>query len=103
MVGGGPPMPQDRRAALLDVIRRVRNRWRLRLALRGAVIVLAGTFLALLLSARGLGALRFSSYSLIAFRIWAIGGFAPLAAYGLVRPVLRRVSVTQGGPCLAQP
>ena len=38
----------DRRAELVDVIRSVRNRWRLRLALRGAVIVVAGTLLALL-------------------------------------------------------
>ncbi len=38
----------DHRAELVDVIRRVRNRWRLRLAVRGAVIVLAGTVLALL-------------------------------------------------------
>ena len=88
-------MPQDRRAALLDVIRRVRNRWRLRLALRGAVIVLAGTVMALLLSARGLEALRFSSYSIIAFRIGAMGVFAALVAYGLVRPLLRRVSESQ--------
>ena len=35
----------DRRTELVDVIRRVRNRWRLRLALRGAVIVVAGTLL----------------------------------------------------------
>src|SRR4051812_37314960 len=95
MVGGGPPMPQDSRALLLDVIHRVRNRWRLRLALRGAVIVLAGTAMALLLSARGLEALRFSSYSIIAFRIAAIAVFGALVAYGLVLPMRRRVSETQ--------
>ena len=50
----------DRRAELVDVIRRVRNRWRLKLALRGTVIVVAGTLLALLLSASSLEALRFS-------------------------------------------
>ena len=33
----------DHRQELIDVIRRVRNRWRLRLALRGAVVVVAGT------------------------------------------------------------
>ena len=51
----------DHRTELVDVIRRVRNRWRLRLALRGAVVVVAGTLLALLLSASGLEALRFSA------------------------------------------
>ena len=40
-----------RRQELIEVIHRVRNRWRARLALRGAVIVLAGTLTALLLSA----------------------------------------------------
>ncbi len=51
------PGGSDRRAELVDVIHRVRNRWRLKLALRGAVIVVAGTLLALLLSASSLEAL----------------------------------------------
>ena len=50
----------DRRQELVDVIHRVRNRWRMKLALRGAVIVVAGTLLALFLSASSLEALRFS-------------------------------------------
>ena len=52
------PGSSDRREELVAVIRRVRNRWRLKLALRGAVIVVAGTLLALLLSASSLEALR---------------------------------------------
>ena len=43
----------DQRLQLVDVIRGVRNRWRMRLAARGAVVVVAGTLLALLLSAVG--------------------------------------------------
>ena len=35
----------DHRLELVDVIRRVRNRWRMKLALRGAVVVVAGTVL----------------------------------------------------------
>ena len=82
-------------AALIQVIHRVRNRWRLRLALRGAVIVLAGTVAALLLSASGLEALRFSSRAIIAFRLGAAGVFAALVAYWLVLPLRRRVTETQ--------
>ena len=54
------PGGADRREELVAVIHRVRNRWRLKLALRGAVIVVAGTLLALMASASSLEALRFS-------------------------------------------
>src|ERR671916_764866 len=82
----------DRRAELVDVIRRVRNRWRLKLALRGAVIVVAGTLLALLLSASSLEALRFSPAAIISFRIIALLVFAALVVVGLVLPLRRQVS-----------
>ncbi len=36
------------RAELVEVIRQIRNRWRLKLALRGVVVVVAGSLLALL-------------------------------------------------------
>ena len=54
----------------------MRNRWRLQLALRGAVVVVAGTLLALLLSASSLEALRFSPAAIITFRIVALVVFA---------------------------
>ena len=57
------------RAELVDVIRKIRNRWRLKLALRGVVVVVAGSVLALLLSASGLEALKFSAAAIIAFRV----------------------------------
>ena len=86
------PGGSDRREELVAVIRRVRNRWRLKLALRGAVIVVAGTFLALLLSASSLEALRFSPTAIIAFRVIALVVFAGLVLIGFVQPLRRRVS-----------
>src|SRR6187431_1961384 len=85
----------DQRAELIDVIRRVRNQWRLRLALRGAAIVLAGTIAALLLSASSLETLRFTPTAIITFRALAISVFALLVYGWLVRPLMRQVSDTQ--------
>ena len=85
----------DHRTELVDVIRRVRNRWRMRLALRGAVVVVAGTVLALLLSASGLESFRFSAPAIIAFRIITVAVFVGLLCYGLVWPLRRRVTDAQ--------
>jgi hypothetical protein len=82
----------DHRSELLDVVRRVRNRWRLRLALRGAVVVVAGTVFALLLSASSLEALRFSPAAIIAFRIISVGIFVALAMAAFIWPLRRRVT-----------
>src|SRR5499427_1499509 len=84
-----------RSSELLDVIRRVRNRWRLKLALRGAVVVVAGTVLALLLFASGLESLRFSAPAIIGFRIVTVIVFVGLLLYGLVWPLRRRVTDAQ--------
>jgi hypothetical protein len=85
----------DHRLELVDVIRRVRNRWRMKLALRGAVVVVAGTVLALLLSASGLEQFRFSAASIIGFRVIAVAVFVGLLVYGLVWPLRRRVTDAQ--------
>src|SRR3954464_15947818 len=85
----------DPRSELVDVIRRVRNRWRGRLALRGAVVVVAGTVLALLLSASGLESFRFSAPAIITFRIVTVAVFVGLLLYGLVWPLRRRVPDAQ--------
>src|SRR5689334_11505511 len=89
------PSGSGRRAELVDVIHRVRNRWRLKLALRGAVIVVAGTLTALLLSASSLEALRFSPAAIIAFRLIAFLVFALLVGVGLILPLRRQVTDTQ--------
>src|SRR5215472_6356529 len=85
----------ERRAELLEVIRSVRNRWRQKLAVRGVVLVVAGTLLALFLSASSLEALRFSPSAIISFRLIAIAIFAALVWVFLVRPLRRQVSDTQ--------
>src|SRR4249919_3939887 len=83
------------RAELVEVIRQIRNRWRLKLALRGVVVVVAGSLLALLLSASGLEALRFSPLAIIAFRVLVVAVFAALATAWLWRPLKRQVSDAQ--------
>src|SRR3954451_6306627 len=92
----------DPRTELVDVIRRVRNRWRARLALRGAVVVAAGTVLALLLSASGLESFRFSAPAIITFRVVTVAVFVGLLLYGLVWPLRRRVTDAQVAMYLAE-
>ena len=82
----------DRRGELLEVIRSVRNRWRQRLAIRGAVVVVAGTLLALFLSASSLQALRFSPAAIITFRFVALAVFALLVWQFLARAMRRQVT-----------
>ena len=85
-------MSEGHRAELVDVIREVRRRWRIKLAVRGAAIAIGGTVLALLVSASGLEALRFSSHAIIAFRILILLTVAALLARWVVAPLLRRLS-----------
>lgn len=89
------PSHRDHRNELVEVIRGVRKGWRRRLALRGAVVVLAGTIFALLLSASGLESLRFAPSAIIAFRFAAFIVFAGLMYWWFVRPMRRQVSDAQ--------
>ena len=85
----------DPRATLLDVIRQVRKRWRVKLAVRGTVGFLAATAVALIGSAYALEALRFSPGSILAFRIVLILAALASAGWFLVRPLLRKVDDEQ--------
>src|SRR5437899_2731690 len=83
------------RAELIDVIREVRRRWRMKLAARGAAIAIGGTLAVLLASASGLEALRFSSRAIIGFRVVIITVVAALLARWVIMPLLRRVNDSQ--------
>ena len=48
------------RQELVNVIREVRHRWRMKLLIRGAIIIVVGALLALALASYGLQATKFS-------------------------------------------
>ena len=92
MIGsqGGAPHQE-----LVNVIRQVRSRWRMKLLLRGAIIVLVGAFVALLLASWGLRTYKFSPSSIVGFRIAIFSVFAVLLAVWFFLPLRRRVSDMQ--------
>ena len=83
------------RSELTSIIREIRKRWRLKLAVRGAAFVVAGFLLTLLLSAYALETLKFSPGSIIAFRVGMVMIFGALAGYFFVLPQWRRVTDEQ--------
>ncbi len=80
------------RDELLHVIRGVRNRWRLKVAIRGCAIVLGAAIVAFLVSAFGLEYFRFTPAAVVAFRVFAYLLLAGLVVGFLVVPLSRRVS-----------
>jgi FtsH-binding integral membrane protein len=85
----------DPSAELTGIIGQVRRRWRMKLALRGALAVLGLGLLVLLLSAWGLEAWRFTAGAIVAFRIILAITLAALFGWFLVRPLMRRVTDDQ--------
>ena len=83
------------RSQLTGIIRDIRKRWRLKLALRGAAFVVGGFVATLLLSAYALEALKFSPGSIIAFRIGMVMILGALGGYFFVLPQWRRVTDEQ--------
>ena len=80
----------DRRQ-VLDIIKYMRTRWRLRVAFKGLAIVLATGTTAFLLSAFGLNALRFAAPAVLGFRLTAWATVTVLAYLYLVRPLRREL------------
>jgi len=87
--GQGMTMTHDPSSELVAVIRQVRRRWRMKLALRGALGVIGLGLIVLVLSAYGLEWWRFTPTSIVAFRSVLAVALAALAAWFLVRPLLR--------------
>ena len=85
-----PRQMTDRRQ-VLDIIKYVRTRWRLRVAFKGLAIVLAAGTAAFLISAFGLNALRFAAPAVLGFRLVAWASITLLAYLYLVRPLRREL------------
>src|SRR5262245_49320711 len=77
---------------VVEILGSVRNRWRLRVAMRGVAIVLAAGVAAFLISAYGLNALRFSATAVWGFRIVAWALMLGLAWRFLYRPLRSPIS-----------
>src|SRR5690349_9129439 len=80
---------------LLAIIRTVRRRWRVKLAVRGAAMTAAAGAAALILAAWGLQWMRFTPQSILLFRILIAAFFGVIAYALLARPLMRRVSDEQ--------
>ena len=85
----------DARAELIKVIEDVRKRWRMKLALRGGLFVLAGIVLTLVLASSGLQALSFTPNAIFGFRIVVFAAIIALIAVWLFRPLRRSVTDDQ--------
>src|SRR5687768_7989396 len=80
---------------LLGIIRTVRRRWRVKLAIRGALTVLGIGLLVFLASASALQAARFTPEAIQTARIVLALAIAGLLGVFFVRPLMRRVSDEQ--------
>jgi hypothetical protein len=76
---------------LRDVIRGVRRRWRMKVGLRGAAIVLATGLFALAVSAYAMDHFRYEPWAVTSFRLFAYVALAALATRFLVVPLWGRV------------
>src|SRR5688572_32236960 len=83
--------PQD----LFGIIAHVRNRWRMKLVLRGAVSLLAVVLGLFVLAAFGLETLRFTSTSVIVARVALPLAFIAAVLWFVVRPLRRKVTDEQ--------
>ena len=83
------------RAQLLEVVRQVRRRWRIKLALRGAVGFLVAGVVAIIAIAYALEALKFTPAAILSFRIVTALVFVAAGAWFFARPLSRKVTDEQ--------
>jgi hypothetical protein len=83
------------RAQLVEVVRQVRRRWRIKLALRGTVGFLIAGFAAIIAIAYALEALKFTPTAIFWFRIVTALVLAGAGAWFFARPLSRKVSDEQ--------
>jgi len=80
---------------LREIIRQTRLRWRAKLLARGAAVVCVAGVATFLLAAYLLESFRFSPGAVLALRIAVATAFVGLAAWFVVKPLLRRVTDEQ--------
>ena len=86
------PLLTGDRNEVLRAVRHVRNRWRLRVALRGIAVLLAAALGTLLASSYGLELFRFDPNAILGFRVLTYLVLLAAGWWLFVRPVSRRVS-----------
>ncbi len=86
------PLLTGDRNEILRAIRHVRNRWRLRLALRGVAVLVAAALGTLLASSFGLELFRFDPAAIVTFRVVTYAALLACGWWLFIRPVSRRVS-----------
>ena len=88
----------DSASELVEIIHEVRRRWRMKLALRGAMGVAGLGVLVLLVSAYGLESWRFTAASIIAFRVIVGVALVGFASFSLMPPRLLSETPERYGP-----
>src|SRR5690349_3914282 len=86
---------EESASELVAIIHQVRRRWRMKLALRGALAVVGLGVLVLLISAYGLESWRFTPPAIITFRVLVGVAFLGLVGYFFVRPLMRQATDEQ--------
>src|SRR5688572_24937001 len=86
-----PPADSD----LIGIIRQVRRRWRMKLALRGAATVAALMVAVFLAAAVGLESWRFAPGAIVTLRVLLPLALLVLLGVFFVRPLMRRVTDEQ--------
>ena len=86
------PLFTGDRDEILRAIRHVRNRWRLRVALRGLTVLLAAGLGTLLLSSYGLEVYKFSPGAIVTFRVLTYLSLVGFGWWFFIRPIARRIS-----------